>query len=127
MARARALQRLLYDGGYAGIAWPAEYGGRGLTPAHQRIFAEESSGYELPLWLNMSTLSIIAPTLLEFGTEEQKPHHIPAILKGRSCSRCSFPSPPAVRCGRRVTSAVRDGDDWVLNGSKIWSLGGHLP
>ena len=127
VVRARMLQRRLYDGGYAGIAWPAEYGGRGLTPAHQRIFAEESNGYELPLWLNMSTLAILAPTILEFGTEEQKHRHIPAILKGEEfwAQLLSEPTGGSDLAGA-VTRAERDGDVWILNGSKIWSSGAHL-
>ena len=61
--RARELQRLLYDGGFAGICYPREYGGLGLTPAHQRAFNEECAGYEMPLVLNIPTFSI-APVAL---------------------------------------------------------------
>ena len=80
--RARRLQRLLFDGGFAGITYPVEYGGLGLSPAHQRAFTEESAGYEMPLLFNVPTLGILAPTLLDFGTEEQKQRHLPAILRG---------------------------------------------
>ncbi len=127
VARARMLQRRLFDGGYAGIAWPSEYGGQGLPPAYQRIFAEESSGYELPLWLNMSTLAILAPTILEFGTEEQKQRHLPAMLKGEEfwAQLLSEPTGGSDLAGA-VTRADRDGDVWLLNGSKIWSSGAHL-
>src|SRR4051812_10231204 len=59
VTRARMLQRTMFEGGYAGIVFPKEYGGQGLTPAHQRVFAEETAGYETPLWLNMSTLAIL--------------------------------------------------------------------
>src|SRR5439155_3495031 len=52
VARARMLQRTMFEGGFAGIVFPTEYGGQGLTPAHQRVFAEETAGYEMPLWLN---------------------------------------------------------------------------
>ena len=127
VARARMLQRTLFDGGFAGLVFPTEYGGQGLTPAHQRVFAQESAGYEMPLWLNMSTLAILAPTLLDFGTEEQKLRHIPAILKGDEfwAQLLSEPTGGSDLAGA-VTSATRDGDIWVLNGSKIWSSGAHL-
>src|ERR1700692_3370068 len=56
--RARELQRLLFDGGFAGLCYPREYGGQGLTPAHQKAFTEETAGYEMPLLLNVPTFSI---------------------------------------------------------------------
>ena len=59
--RAREIQRLLFDGGFAGICYPREYGGQGLTPAHQRAFTEETAGYEMPLLLNVPTFSICGP------------------------------------------------------------------
>jgi alkylation response protein AidB-like acyl-CoA dehydrogenase len=125
--RARELQRILYDGGFAGIAFPKQYGGQGLSAAHQRIFAEESAGYETPLWLNMSTLGAQAPTILDFGTEEQKRRHIPAILRGEEfwCQLLSEPSGGSDLAGV-LTRADRDGETWVLNGSKIWTSGAHL-
>ena len=69
VARNRELQRTLFDGGFAGIVYPSEYGGQGLTPAHQRAFTEESAPYEMPLLFNIPTLGILAPTLLEFGND----------------------------------------------------------
>jgi alkylation response protein AidB-like acyl-CoA dehydrogenase len=126
VARARMLQRTLFEGGFAGLVFPTEYGGQGLTPAHQRVFAEESAGYEMPLWLNMSTLAILAPTLLEFGTEEQKKRHIPAILRGDEfwAQLLSEPTGGSDLAGA-VTRATRDGDVWILSGSKLWSSGAH--
>lgn len=125
--RARFLQRTLFEGGFAGLVFPVEYGGRGLTPAHQRVFAEECAGYELPLWLNMSTLAIIAPTLLDFGTEEQKRRYIPAILRGDAFWAQLLSEPTGGSdLAAAVTRADRDGDVWILNGSKIWTSGGHL-
>ena len=70
--RARELQRILFDGGFAGLCFPKEYGGQGLTRAHQAAFTQESAPYEMPVVLNIPTFSILAPTLLDFGTEEQK-------------------------------------------------------
>ncbi len=81
--RARQLQRLLFDGGFAGICFPVEYGGQGLTRAHQRAFTQESMPYQMPTLFNVPTLTILAPTLLDFGTEEQKLRHISGHPAGR--------------------------------------------
>ena len=78
----RELQRRLFDAGYAGIAFPEEYGGRGLTAAHQKAFADEASGYEMPLRFDIPTLTILGATLLDHGTEEQRKRYIPAMLRG---------------------------------------------
>ena len=80
--RAKLLQRILYDGGYAGLCFPKAYGGQGLSLAHQRAFDEEVEGYEMPLTLNVPTFGIIAATLVDFGTEEQKKRYLPPILRG---------------------------------------------
>jgi alkylation response protein AidB-like acyl-CoA dehydrogenase len=122
--RARRLQRLLFDGGFAGICYPVEYGGQGLTRAHQRAFTQESMGYQMPTTFNVPTLTILAPTILDFGTEEQKRRHIPAILAGDELwvQFLSEPSGGSDLAGL-VTTATRDGDVFALNGSKIWSSG----
>ena len=69
--RASKLQARLFEGGFAGICYPREYGGLGLTPAHQRAFNEEVAGYEMPVLLNIPTFTICAPTILDMGSEEQ--------------------------------------------------------
>ena len=122
--RDRALQRKLFDAGLAGICVPREYGGQGLTPAHQRALNEELTGYEYPERLQVPTFSPCTAVLLEFGTEEQKRRHLPAILKGEEIwiQFLSEPSGGSDVAGA-LTTAVRDGDEWVLNGSKIWSSG----
>jgi alkylation response protein AidB-like acyl-CoA dehydrogenase len=126
VARNRELQRALFDGGFAGIVFPSEYGGLSLTPRHQRAFTEESAGYEMPLLFNVPTLGILAPTLLDFGNEEQKARHLPAILRGDELwvQFLSEPSGGSDLAGC-ITRATQDGDVWVLNGSKIWSSGAH--
>ncbi len=120
--RARVLQRRLFDGGFAGLVFPKEYGGQGLTPAHQYAFNEETVGYEMPTFFNIPTLSIIAPTLLEFGTEDQKRRHVEGILRGDELwvQFLSEPTGGSDLAGA-VTRAERDGDMWVLNGAKTWS------
>jgi alkylation response protein AidB-like acyl-CoA dehydrogenase len=120
----RDLQRLLFDGGFAGICFPKEYGGQGLTPAHAAAFNEEIVGYEYPARIQVPTFTPCAAVILEFGNEEQKRAHIPAILKGEEIwmQFLSEPSGGSDVAGAQTT-AVRDGDEWVLNGSKIWTTG----
>jgi alkylation response protein AidB-like acyl-CoA dehydrogenase len=120
--RERGLQRLLWDGGFAGICFPREYGGLGLSVEHQRAFTEESAPYDMPFSLNVPTLGILAATLVEFGTHEQKLRHLPPILRGEELwvQFLSEPSGGSDLAGC-LTRADRDGDVFVLNGSKIWS------
>ncbi|MBH0779233.1 acyl-CoA dehydrogenase family protein [Nocardia bovistercoris] len=120
----RELQRKFYDAGFAGLAIPTRYGGRGLTGDHQRAFNEELAGYEYPTRFQVPTLSPCAAVLLDFGTEEQKLRHIPAILRGEEIWM-QFLSEPGggSDVAGAVTTAVRDGDDWILNGAKIWTTG----
>src|ERR1700733_4467226 len=122
VVRAKAIQRKLWDGGFAGLCYPVPYGGQGLPPEYQQAFNEESRGYELPWLFNTPTLTIITPTLLEFGTEEQKQRYIPAVLRGDELwvQFLSEPSGGSDLAGA-LTRATRDGDVFILNGSKIWS------
>jgi alkylation response protein AidB-like acyl-CoA dehydrogenase len=124
VARDREIQRMLFDAGLASVCFPRQYGGQGLTPAFQRVLNAELAGYEYPFRLQAPTLSPCAAVLLDFGTEEQKQRHIPAILRGEEIwmQFLSEPSGGSDVAGA-LTSAVRDGDEWVLNGSKIWTTG----
>ncbi len=124
VARDREVQRMLFDAGLAGICFPREYGGQGLTPEHQRALNHELAGYEYPARIQAPTLSPCAAVLLDFGTEAQKLEHLPAILKGEEIwmQFLSEPSGGSDVAGA-LTSAVRDGDEWILNGSKIWTTG----
>jgi alkylation response protein AidB-like acyl-CoA dehydrogenase len=124
--RARELQRLIWDGGFAGICYPEEYGGLGLSPEHQKAFTEETAGYEMPLLLNVPTFSICGPALLDMASEELKCAHLPAMLRGDEVF-VQFLSEP--RGGSDLagvtTRAVRDGDVFIVNGAKIWSSGAY--
>jgi alkylation response protein AidB-like acyl-CoA dehydrogenase len=124
VARDRALQRMLFDAGLAGICMPVAYGGQGLTPAHQRALNEEMVGFEYPSRLQAPTFSPCAGVLLEFGSEEQKQRHLPAILRGEEIwmQFLSEPSGGSDVAGA-LTTAVRDGEEWILNGSKVWTTG----
>jgi alkylation response protein AidB-like acyl-CoA dehydrogenase len=122
--RDREIQRMLFDAGLAGICFPREYGGQGLSHDHQRVLNEEFAGYEYPLRVQIPTLSPCAAVILEFGTEEQKLRHLPAILKGEELwmQFLSEPSGGSDVAGA-LTTAVRDGEQWILNGSKVWTSG----
>jgi alkylation response protein AidB-like acyl-CoA dehydrogenase len=125
VARARELLSLLASGGFSGITWPTEYGGQGLTARHERIFNEEAAEYEMPQFFG-STLRKIAVTLIEHGSEAQKLRYLPKIMCGQElwAQYLSEPSGGSDLAGA-ITSATRDGDEWILNGSKIWTTGGY--
>jgi alkylation response protein AidB-like acyl-CoA dehydrogenase len=124
VAHDRELQRALFGAGLAGLAMPREYGGQGLTAAHQRALNEELAGREWPSRFQVPTMSPCAAVLLEFGTEEQKRRHVPAIVRGEAIFM-QFLSEPGggSDLAAALTTAVRDGDEWVLNGSKVWTTG----
>lgn len=122
--RDRELQRAFFDAGLAGITIPTEYGGQGLTSAHQRALNEELQGHEYPARFQVPTFTPCLAVILDFGTEEQKRQHVPAILKGEEIwmQFLSEPGSGSDVAGA-VTTAVRDGEEWVLNGSKVWTTG----
>jgi alkylation response protein AidB-like acyl-CoA dehydrogenase len=121
-ARDKVLQRMLWDGGLAGVCFPKEYGGLGLSIEHQHAFTEESLPYEMPLHLNVPHFSILGATLVDFGTDEQKAKYLPPMLTGEHqwVQFLSEPTGGSDLAGC-LTRAERDGDEWVMNGSKIWS------
>jgi alkylation response protein AidB-like acyl-CoA dehydrogenase len=120
--RARELQKRLYDGGFAGICFPREYGGLGLDYEYQKAFDEVSLCYEMPLILNTPTFTICCATLLDVGSEEQKKQRISAALRGDEVlvQLLSEPSGGSDLAGV-ITRAERQGDRWVINGAKTWS------
>src|SRR5437763_6854911 len=123
-----AWQRTLFDAGYAGINWPADCGGRGATPAEHLIFLEETEHAGAPyVGVNFVGLLHGGPTLIAEGTDEQKAFHLPAILKGEHvwCQGFSEPGSGSDLASLR-TRAERDGDDYVVNGQKIWTSFGHI-
>jgi alkylation response protein AidB-like acyl-CoA dehydrogenase len=120
----RAIQRKMFDDGYAGIAVPKDYEGQGLSAAHQRVFNEELAGFEYPARIQVPNFTPCAAVILEWGTEEQKRRHIPPILKGEQLWMQLLSEPSGGSdVAAALTTAVRDGDEWVLNGSKIWTTG----
>ena len=121
----RDWQRKLYDGGWVGINWPTEYGGQGATLIQQAIYAQEMTRARAPQPANGLGIGIVGPTLMEHGTEAQKQRYIPKILNADEiwCQGFSEPNSGSDLASLQ-TKAVLDGDDFVVNGQKIWtSLG----
>jgi alkylation response protein AidB-like acyl-CoA dehydrogenase len=124
--RARTVQRRLFDAGLAGITWPKECGGQGLPIEYHRVFWEEAAGYDLGTQYFMIAFGMVGPTILQIGTDAQQARYIPAMLRGEETWCQLFSEPNA---GSDVASlqtrAVRDGDEWVVNGQKVWTSGAH--
>jgi alkylation response protein AidB-like acyl-CoA dehydrogenase len=121
-------QRTLHDAGYAGLAWPSDYGGRGLPVTQQLVFLEEYAAADAPYTgVNFVGNMHAGPTLIAEGTDEQRRFHLPRILRGESvwCQGFSEPEAGSDLASLR-TRAVRDGDDYVVTGQKIWSTRAHV-
>ncbi|MCU1430880.1 MAG: acyl-CoA dehydrogenase protein [Actinomycetia bacterium] len=125
--RLRVWNRTLADARYAAIAWPEEWGGRGASVMEQVVYAEEMHRAQAPGTLNPLGLSNIAPAIIDHGTDEQKRTLLPRMLRGDDiwCQGFSEPNAGSDLASLR-TSAVRDGDDWVVNGQKTWNTLGNL-
>ncbi len=118
-------RKALGEAGLLGVAWPTEYGGHGLTALEQYIFGEEARRVYAPL--PMITLNTVGPTLIQYGTEEQKQKFLPAILKGEVDFAIGYSEPGAGSdLASLRTSAVRDGNEFVINGSKMFTSGAEF-
>ncbi len=125
---ARALQKKIHQAGYAGIDWPTEYGGQGLTRAHARAFAEEARAYQTPELGHAggTTFGPVGSTLLKHASADFLTRHGPKILAADELFVQLFSEPAAGSdMAGILTRADRDGDDWVITGSKIWTSGAH--
>jgi alkylation response protein AidB-like acyl-CoA dehydrogenase len=124
LAAGRAFRRALWDAGLLGITLEPAYGGQGLTTEHQKAWDEEAAVYTLPPVGEPVTTGICAPTLLDFGTEAQKRAHISRMVRGDEVwtQLLSEPNAGSDLAGLQ-TRAVRDGDEYVLNGQKVWTSG----
>lgn len=123
----RDWQRKLYEGGWAGIAWPKKYGGREATLMEEIVYQQEMVRVKAPPLVNYVGLHMVAPTLMQIGTEEQKSKYIQKILTGEEvwCQGYSEPNAGSDLAAIQ-TSAVKDGDRWIINGQKVWTSFGHL-
>jgi alkylation response protein AidB-like acyl-CoA dehydrogenase len=122
--RSREWQRTLYEGGWAGIAWPTEYGGRGLGPAHKMIFDQEQAHFDVTSGFLSSTIALVGPALLLHGREEQRRHYLPRLLSGEDvwCQLFSEPDAGSDLANLRMRAEL-DGDEFVVNGQKVWTTG----
>jgi len=118
----RVWQKKMYEAGWAGVHWPKAYGGRGATLIEQAIFSQEMARAQAPNMANELGLMIVGPTLIAHGTEAQKTRYIPNILSGDEiwCQGFSEPNSGSDLASLQ-TQAVADGDDFVVNGQKIWT------
>jgi alkylation response protein AidB-like acyl-CoA dehydrogenase len=112
----------LYGGGWICAAWPKEYGGKGLSIMENVVLAEEFARAKAPLRADFFGDTLVGPTILQWGTEEQKQEFLPKILKGqmRWCQGFSEPNSGSDLASLKTT-AVLDGDEWVINGQKVWT------
>lgn len=124
VARAKAWQSIKYSAGYVGITWPKALGGQGATPMQQIIFNQEESKYHVPTGVYAIGLGMCIPTVFTHGQPEVVARYLEPAMRGDEvwCQLFSEPSAGSDLAGIR-TKAERDGDDWVINGQKVWTSG----
>jgi alkylation response protein AidB-like acyl-CoA dehydrogenase len=122
----RAWNRTMADAGWAAVSWPPEYGGRGATVLEQLVYTEETTRARAPMPLNVIGMNNIAPAIMQYGTESQKTTLLPRMMRADDiwCQGMSEPEAGSDLASLR-TRAVRDGDNFVVNGQKIWTSLGH--
>ena len=128
LAEAKAWRARCDDAGFGWLSGPVEYGGRGLPRSFERVWAELEGGYEVPTGANLFLvgLGMVAPTVLAHGTEEAKQRYLRALWRGDLVGCQLFSEPGAGSDLAAVaTKAVRDGDEWVVSGQKVWTSGAH--
>jgi alkylation response protein AidB-like acyl-CoA dehydrogenase len=129
LARIQDWLRTKFDAGYGALSWPVEHGGAGLTTLHEEAFADAEREFETPGQHELTSVStaLIAPTVQLFGTPEQKERLVRPLLRGDAlaCQLFSEPSAGSDLAGL-ATRAVREGDQWVINGQKVWSSGAQF-
>ena len=114
------------DAGWGAVSWPQEYGGRGATVLEQLVYAEETTRARAPVPLNVIGMNNIAPAIMQYGTDSQKRTLLPRMVRADDiwCQGMSEPEAGSDLASLR-TRAVRDGDDFVVNGQKVWTSLGH--
>jgi alkylation response protein AidB-like acyl-CoA dehydrogenase len=123
---ARAWQRRMFDAGWLVPGWPPEYGGRNATPVQQMVYFEEFARLDIPRSFNPQGLSIITPSILDFGTEEQKQRFAVPTLKAEVtwCLGMSEPGAGSDLAGLSTRAVLQD-DEFIVNGQKVWTSGAH--
>ncbi|MFM8554218.1 MAG: acyl-CoA dehydrogenase family protein [Acidimicrobiales bacterium] len=116
----------LFEGGWICATWPKEYGGKSLTTMQGVVLSEEFAAAKAPMRADFFGDTLVGPTILQWGTEEQKKEFLPKILSGqmRWCQGFSEPNSGSDLASLK-TEAVLDGDEWVINGQKVWTTQGH--
>jgi alkylation response protein AidB-like acyl-CoA dehydrogenase len=123
----KSWEKELASGGWIGMGWPSDYGGRELPLTHQLIFHEEYVRAGGPQRISFFGEELLGPTLMMFGSEEQKQRFLPPILEAAEFWCQGFSEPDAGSDLANVkTTAVQDGDEWVINGQKVWTSLGHM-
>jgi alkylation response protein AidB-like acyl-CoA dehydrogenase len=124
--RSKEWQATLYDGGWAGITWPKEYGGRGGTPMQAAVFAQEQSGFDVPQASFVQGIGMAGPALMVHGSDAQKDRYLAPMLRGDEVWCQLFSEPGAGSdLASLATRAEPHGDDWVINGQKVWTSSAH--
>jgi alkylation response protein AidB-like acyl-CoA dehydrogenase len=123
----RAWQQILSDGGWAALTWPREHGGRGAAPAYAAVFAEEQARFGVTTGFIGSTVGMVGPVLMTHGTDAQRARFLPPLLRADEtwCQLFSEPSAGS-DLANLGTRAVLDGDEFVVNGQKVWNSNAHL-
>ena len=126
MKQAKAWQKIKAENGFAQITWPKEIGGRGGTPMQQVIWNQEEGKFDAPTGPFTIGLGMCIPTVIAFGSDEHKKRYVGKAMKGEEiwCQLFSEPSAGSDVAGLK-TRAVKDGDEWVINGQKVWTSGAH--
>ena len=127
LQQAKQWQKQKYDAGWACIGWAPEFGGRGASPIEEVIWRQEESQYDLPANFFLIGQGMIAPTLMAWARDEDKARYLPPLASGEEvwCQLFSEPAGGSDLAALR-TRAERDGDEWVINGQKIWTSGAHF-
>ncbi|MBS0365158.1 MAG: acyl-CoA dehydrogenase family protein [Proteobacteria bacterium] len=126
-AAAKAWQKKKAEAGWACLNWPREYGGRGSTPMERVIWSQEEGPFAALSWLFTIGHGMCGPTMIAYASEQQKRRYLPALASGEEiwCQLFSEPAAGSDLAGLR-TRAQRHGDDWIVNGQKVWTSGAHL-
>jgi len=120
--RCQQWQATLYDNGWAGIAWPKAFGGRGGTPAQQIIFNQEAAAYDVTSGFIGAAQQLVGPPLMRHGSAEQHDRYLRPLLRGDEMWCQLFSEPGAGSdLAALAARAVLDGDEWVVNGQKVWT------
>jgi alkylation response protein AidB-like acyl-CoA dehydrogenase len=127
LEQAKQWQKQKYDAGWACLGWAPEFGGRGASPIEEVIWRQEESQYDLPANFFLIGQGMIAPTLMTWARDEDKARYLPPLASGEEvwCQLFSEPAGGSDLAALR-TRAERDGDEWVINGQKIWTSGAHF-